>query len=1056
ANSSDANPTIEHEEVGYYRVVLSGIFPSPDDPTVNVNCRFSAVDSVVALADFHVAPSCANSPTAFEDLSTYLPSSDIVSWSWDFGDPASGADNTSADPDPTHTYGVTGNFSVTLTITTTTGCTSSTTKIVSVTAPPSVNFDLPEATCASSPTSFEVPASGFALYDWDFGDPASGSANTSQRRETFHRYEFPGVYAVTLSATNIEGCTESFVQNITISPNNLTGDITLDPIPPVCAGVEINAGAPGGGVSWAWSTGEDTETVILTEEGVYELTVTDANGCTYEPPLVDVDITPAPLVDIRATDYDEFGQAVAYTYEGYTTCQGEDVFLEVPNSDLYTGYFYSWSSGQNGPAIEFSEDKNNVLTAGTYNFSVTATDGQTGCTAVAVLEVIVHPLPAVPIIQADQPAPICKGTMATLSVQNVQPGLSYVWSTGDTGPDITVTEAGLYTVTATNAEGCSQESDAFELLPGPDISLVPNGCYTRCRPDTICLPDIPNVASYQWFFNGSPVGPAEATLPELIINDGGAYYLEMIASNGCVLESDPLNIELFDGYGSFAGQVYFDVNDNGSIDAADTLMADIGILLLQNGGVLQQNSSSVDGGYGFIDLPSNQDYTLQVDTANLGEFLEAVWVSVDTNLVGCDQIVLSDWLIRLNCPTESDTTINLSACEGTSINYGGIDIAAGAQETFTFANVEGCDSIVNVIVESLPVFTNAFELSFCDGELLEYEGLALVEGQNEITLMSTGGCDSILQIEVIQLEPIAINQTVQICDGDTYAFHGEELLPGETGTVMLISDAGCDSIVSVNVELAPDAVVELEASATCPNEETGELTLNLTSAPNPPYNFAINPGDVQSELIFDALPAGQYMVTITDGSGCESVLGTTIDTQDPLEVLVEWDTLSCESPTSIVTVDITSGDTPDLVFSWSDGLPDLGREIDAAGTYDLSISNGCETFTESVVLEAPVLEGINWMYVPNAFSPNGDNNNDTFRAFTNGEVAEVLEYRLKVFDRWGVQVFETVDPDGGWDGVMNGSLRGSGVFTWSIQATIMNCLQEEVTIERRGDVVLLR
>ena len=198
------------------------------------------------------------------------------------------------------------------------------------------------------------------------------------------------------------------------------------------------------------------------------------------------------------------------------------------------------------------------------------------------------------------------------------------------------------------------------------------------------------------------------------------------------------------------------------------------------------------------------------------------------------------------------------------------------------------------------------------------------------------------------------------------------------------------------------------------------------------------------------------MVTITDGSGCESVLGTTIDTQDPLEVLVEWDTLSCESPTSIVTVDITSGDTPDLVFSWSDGLPDLGREIDAAGTYDLSISNGCETFTESVVLEAPVLEGINWMYVPNAFSPNGDNNNDTFRAFTNGEVAEVLEYRLKVFDRWGVQVFETVDPDGGWDGVMNGSLRGSGVFTWSIQATIMNCLQEEVTIERRGDVVLLR
>lgn len=1055
ATSTAVNPTIEHEEVGYYRVVRLGMFPASGAPG-NVQCRFLAVDSVVALADFHLAPACANSPTAFEDLSTFLPSSGIVSWSWDFGDPGSGADNTSTQANPTHVYSAVGDYPVTLSITTVSGCTSSTTKTVSVVSPPPVTFDLPEATCVSSPTAFEVPAGGFALYEWGFGDPGSGAANSSQRRQAYHRYELPGTYAVTLSATNIEGCTQSFSQNVIINSNNLNGDITLDPIPPVCEGVDINAESPGGGISWKWSTGAITEAVVLTEEGIYELTVTDANGCTYEPAAASVGITPAPLVDIRATDYDAYGQATAYSYESYSTCQGENIFLEVPNSELYPGYTYTWSTGQSGPAIEFSEDKNNLLDAGNYTFEVTAMDGATGCSAVAVLEVVVHPLPAVPLILADQPAPICEGTMATLSVDNTVPGLTYVWSTGETGTAIEVSEGGEYTVTATNAEGCSQESEAFELLPGPDIARVPNGCYTRCRPDTICLPDIPNVASYQWYFNGSPVAPPDGTMPELIIEDAGDYYLEMVGTNGCVLQSDPLSLELFDGYGSFAGEVYFDVNDNGIIDAPDTLMSGIDILLQQNGSTLEQSTSTQDGGYGFIDQASNEDYTLVVDTASLEGFLEAVWVNEDTSLVGCGQVVVTDWLIRINCPTESDTTLTFSACEGNSITYEGMEIAAGSQEVFHFTNTDGCDSTVNVLVEELQVFTNAFELDFCEGETLEHDGMTLNEGLNEIVLSSEVGCDSVLQIQVAVLSPITTDQTVQICEGETYSFHGEELLPGESGTVMLISEAGCDSIVHLSVELSPEVIASIATDAACPNEDTGTLSVNTTNTHNPPYSFTIGQGSPQSSPDFGGLTAGNYTVTIIDGSGCETTLTTSVEELEPLEVTVRWDTLSCEDPESIVTVDITSGETPDLSFVWSDGAQELDRIIATPGTYDLEVGNGCETFTESILLTPPLVDGQSWMYVPNVFSPNGDSNNDTFRAFTSDEVSEVLEYRLQVFDRWGGRVFESKDLSKGWDGIMNGSVGNSGVFAWSIQATVLNCLQEEVNLTRRGELVLMR
>lgn len=1054
--TTDANPTVVHQEVGYYRIVLSGTFPAPSDPGQTVNCRFSAVDSIEALADFHFEPACANSPTAFEDLSDFLPSSGIVSWSWDFGDPASGAGNTASVPNPAHTFSAVGDYQVTLTITTVSGCTSSTTKTVSVVAPPPVGFAAPETTCASSPTPFQVPPGGFALYQWDFGDPASGAANFSQRRQAFHRYEAPGVYQVTLSATNIEGCTESLSQAVSISPNNLTGNIALDPQPPVCEGVDIEATAPTGGVHWNWSTNESSESIQITEEGIYALTLTDENGCAYEPAAAEVSITPAPLVDIRAAEYDEYGQPTAYFYQSYSTCLGEDVFLEVPNSELFPGYAYTWSNGGSGPAIEFSEDKGNLLAAGNYTITVTATDNATGCSMETALEVVVHPLPSLPEIVADQPAPICEGTMATLSVDDPQPGVDYVWSTGETGTSIEVAEGGEYVVTAVNAEGCEQGSEPFELLPGPDIARVPNGCYTRCRPDTICLPEIPNVVSYQWFFNGNPVAPPDGAMPELIVEDEGEYHLEMVAANGCVLQSDPLSLQLFDGYGSFAGAVYFDVNDNGTIDAPDTLMSGIGILLQQNGSLLQQTNSTSDGGYGFIDLPSNQSYTLEVDTANLGNNLEAVWVSRDTQLVGCDQVVLENWLVRLDCPSATDTTLALSACEGGSATYAGTEIGAGEQEVFVFTNAEGCDSTVNVWVEPLPAYTNAFELVFCEGDPLVHDGLPLEEGFNEIELSTVDGCDSLLQITVMVQVPVVNEQARLVCAGESITFNGQELLPGESATATFTNAAGCDSTVTLTVAQAPEISASLTAEAACPNTANGALNVTLSATPNPPYTFALQGQGAQAAPNFSALEAGAYTVEITDGSGCSTTLAGLVEALQPLEVEVSWNALSCEQPISNVAVDLLSGETPELTYLWSDGVSTPSRTLVAAGSYELVVDNGCETFAQAITLDPPLFDGADWMYVPNAFSPNGDHANDVFQSYASDEVAAVLSYELQVFDRWGSRIFSTDDPQRGWDGKVKGQLVNGGVFAWAIRATVLNCVQEEVQVERQGEVVLLR
>jgi gliding motility-associated-like protein len=67
------------------------------------------------------------------------------------------------------------------------------------------------------------------------------------------------------------------------------------------------------------------------------------------------------------------------------------------------------------------------------------------------------------------------------------------------------------------------------------------------------------------------------------------------------------------------------------------------------------------------------------------------------------------------------------------------------------------------------------------------------------------------------------------------------------------------------------------------------------------------------------------------------------------------------------------------------------------------------------------------IFFPNAFSPNGDGKNDIFKPiiYTN-----LLQYEFSVYNRWGAKVFETTNPEKGWDGTVNGMPQNSGNFAW--------------------------
>jgi gliding motility-associated-like protein len=89
------------------------------------------------------------------------------------------------------------------------------------------------------------------------------------------------------------------------------------------------------------------------------------------------------------------------------------------------------------------------------------------------------------------------------------------------------------------------------------------------------------------------------------------------------------------------------------------------------------------------------------------------------------------------------------------------------------------------------------------------------------------------------------------------------------------------------------------------------------------------------------------------------------------------------------------------------------------------------------------------IFVPNAFTPDGDGKNEIFFATAVG----IKEFSLKIFNRWGEVLFETTDPSTGWDGMHpNGKEAIQGVYTWMVFAKGQN----DKLIEKRGHLSLLR
>lgn len=942
--SFQENPTHTFQTAGFHFVIFqAGVFSTPPGDTCFMNVL--QTDTVPLVANFSFTSGCAGELLPFYDISNFIPQTSITGWEWDFGDPASGAANVSTLQNPEHAFSAAGTFTVTLTATDESGCISTIQKNITVQPAPLSGFDIPDSGCESTTLHFSAQGS-FTTINWDFGDPASGAANVSAIDSTYHVFGSPGIYTVTLTTENIFGCASVVTEQIDIQSNDLSGVIAIDPASTICHGDSVTLTAPAAS-TYLWSEGDTTMSLVLHEAGVHSVMITDDLGCLFSTDPVQVDVIPLPEAQITAIEYNEHGQPVANFYNNYETCYGEDVYLQITENINYT---YEWSTTDVGTHITFTEDKDNLLSVGTHVFSVTVTDVSSGCSnVIGPYSVTVHPVPENILIDSDPPVPVCENTPTDFEVVNPNVTYTYIWNTGQTGNTINSFYAGEYFVRAINEFGCQGRSNILEITAGPNIDLIPSGCYSRCNPDTICLPDLSGVVSFQWYHDGNPVPAPEGTVGDYVATQSGEYYVEMTNAEGCLTTSDVLSLDLLDGYGSILGNVYFDMNDNGIIDGPDTLMGGI-VIILQNGGLnIDTLISNPAGAFAFSNILAG-DYEVLLDLLNLPLGMYPVVEQFSSSLVGCDDEATLSFLIQFTCDVTVET-VDLEACPGTTVNYNGDELAVGSETSYVFTGSNGCDSIITVEVNALPIFTSSLELSACDGDYATYAGVQIPAGSSQdFTLTATNGCDSTVTVDVI---PISLSETevnLSACEGTTVEYNGEDLPPGSITEFTFLSSQNCDSTVTVFVETLYNSDFDLNLSA-CENE-----TVIYNGQP-------LQPGSTST-------------FTFTNSVGCDSLVTVAVSSIPVIEVFI--DLFACPGETVEFQGDILApGASTDYLFTSSLGCDSVVQVSVSAFpdfNFELATTESCWNDSGgSVIVDEPVGGAAPFLYALDGTSYQSEN-----------------------------------------------------------------------------------
>lgn len=581
-----------------------------------------------------------------------------------------------------------------------------------------------------------------------------------------------------------------------------------------------------------------------------------------------------------------------------------------------------------------------------------------------------------------------------------------------------------------------------QAVLGPD-AVVCAGFSTTLSPS----PQYPGL-NYQW--------STGATDTSIIADTFGAYWFSIERPYGCST-SDTIRFSL--------GTVSVNIGHDTSVCIGDTFTivssAPAGSTYLWSTGDTTSTLSVVTPGV----------YSLQIDNFGCPGYdtmtfanspVPLVNLGNDTTLCSVEHITLHSaysyvspaylWNTGAVTPTISPTTTGVYSLRVLQDGCAGYDT-------------------ISVQFKPTPVVAFGPDRTACQGDSLVLTGSGTTgttylwstgDTVNTITIDTTGtywltandnGCiaTDTLTYTVHPFPGVHLGPDISVCQGVAVSLSSSDVYTSPTynwstgahtasinvtasGTYTLsVTQGGCTASDNINVTIKPNPVVNLGSDTYF----CSGTSITLTSTQPVGATYIWSTGESTSSITLST--PGLYGLFV-NLNGCTATDSINIDEITVPLVNLGPDTTICQGYTFDLGI---SGEN--ATYLWSDGSTHDTYKIDQAGTIWASVTNVCGVASDTLTIRYKFCD----IWIPTAFSPNGDGRNDLIRV--KGSLGSYSDYHFAVFNRWGTAVFTTDNISDGWDGTFNGEPQDIGTYVY-----LITCKLNGQDVSMKGDFELVR
>ncbi len=662
-----------------------------------------------------------------------------------------------------------------------------------------------------------------------------------------------------------------------------------------------------GMLSYLWSTGETSATIVVNGAGVYALTVTDSdNGCTQtdELTITEDTLNPTAAIDASTTELN---------------CTTMSIGLDASLSIVQGSASYLWSTGETTASIDVTNAS---------NYSVTVTDGDNGCTDEVNIEITENTNNPVANITSSTTELNCDITSITLDgdTSTGQGTLIYLWNTGEITSTIDITTVGDYSLTITDsANNCTDETSVTitEDILTPTLVLIPSEPEFNCMTSTINLDASTSTGqgtlTYLW-----STGETASNIDVMTV---GGYTVTITDSdNGCVSEETITlgeNITIPVASISSAGITEITcTQDLITLDASGSTGQGVLTYLWSTGSTDPTIDATMDGTYMVTITDSAngcEDQTDIIITQDIATPTAMIQASEDE--LTCT--ILTSTLDASGSTGQGTISYEWSTGETTPM----ITINAANDYTVTVTDDDnGCtDEITFTLDQDIMGFTaevvpTASEFT-CDVTSIDIDASGS-SGQGTLTyLWSTGETGSVITVTLPETYTVTITDSNNGCEIIQGATLTENILQPTVMSNLSDDELNC-TITSINIDASTS---------------TGQGTLTYLWSTDATTNT------------IDVTAPDDYSVTVTDSAnGCSNNTIITVNQN------IDTPTVMLASSADNITCDVTevfldaSGSTSNgtLSYLWSTGETSDFISVSTADTYMVTVTDDNSTCTE--------------------------------------------------------------------------------------------------------------